>query len=95
MFPLVFVNRFGLPIVNEFKSDTVRAIDPETGEWVRLFHPRTQAWDDHFEWVSQGTEVQGKTPIGRATVMALQMNHSAIVLSRRRWVQVGWHPPRD
>jgi hypothetical protein len=73
----------------------VSAIDLETGDLVGLFHPRTQVWYEHFEWVLEGTEVQGKTPIGRATVMALQMNHGAIVLSRRRWVQVGWHPPRD
>ena len=80
---------------NEFKSDTVSAIDLDTGQLVRLFHPRTQIWDDHFEWVLEGTKIQGRTPIGRATVMALQMNHSAIVLSRRRWVMVGWHPPKD
>ena len=80
---------------NEFKSDTVNAIDLETGDLVRLFHPRTQVWHEHFEWVLEGTEVRGKTASGRVTVMALQMNRLAIVLSRRRWVQVGWHPPRD
>jgi hypothetical protein len=35
------------------------------------------------------------TPDGRATVLALQMNHPIIVATRRLWVSVGWWPPSD
>lgn len=78
---------------NEFKGSTTTARDPLTDENVPLFHPRTQRWSDHFAWDASGTHVIGLTPIGRATVMALNMNNEVIVDARRRWVSVGWHPP--
>lgn len=34
---------------NEFKSNTTEAIDGLTGEIVRLFNPRHQVWQSHFE----------------------------------------------
>jgi hypothetical protein len=33
--------------------------------------------------------------VGRATVLALQMNHPDVVSVRQMWVTVGWHPPAD
>jgi hypothetical protein len=36
-----------------------------------------------------GSHIIGLTPTGRATVVALNMNHSVMVEARRRWVQVG------
>ena len=35
----------------------------------------------------------GLTAVGRATIVALNMNNAVIVYARRRWVSVGWHPP--
>jgi hypothetical protein len=78
---------------NEFKSDQVSAFDPLTGQEEPLFHPRTQQWAEHFRWSSDGTQVEGLTAIGRATVLALRMNRPPIVSARRRWVWGGWHPP--
>ena len=78
---------------NEFKSDTVMGMDSTSESPEKLFHPRSQAWSDHFEWNPLGTELQGKTGVGRVTIAALRMNHDAIVAARRRWVTVGWHPP--
>jgi HNH endonuclease len=80
---------------NEFKSDLTAAIDPLTGDLVPLFNPREQNWAEHFAWSEDGTRVVGQTAIGRATVLALQMNRAMIVVARRRWVAVGWHPPED
>jgi 5-methylcytosine-specific restriction endonuclease McrA len=80
---------------NEFKSTLTEAVDPLTGETVPLFHPRQQSWADHFAWSEDCTWLGGKTPVGRATVLALQMNRPVIVVARRRWVSVGWHPPTD
>jgi 5-methylcytosine-specific restriction endonuclease McrA len=34
---------------NVHKGTNLTAIDPMTRDLVRLFNPRTQAWDDHFE----------------------------------------------
>jgi hypothetical protein len=71
------------------------APDPDTGTWVTFFNPRLQQWHEHFEWVEEGTVVRGKTPQGRATVIALHMNDSFRVATRRLWVLAGWHPPAD
>src|SRR5688572_29295041 len=35
---------------NDFKRDQIAGIDPETGETVALFNPRTQIWSEHFVW---------------------------------------------
>lgn len=80
---------------NEFKADAANAVDPVTGEVVPLFNPRTQRWDDHFGWSADATRVEGSTPIGRATVIALRMNHPTIVAARARWARIGWHPPGE
>lgn len=79
---------------NEFKADATHAVDPVTAELVPLFHPRTQAWSEHFAWSADTTRVDGVTPTGRATVLALRMNQPLIVTARGRWARVGWHPPR-
>jgi hypothetical protein len=39
--------------------------------------------------------ILGKTPCGRATIEALQLNNDTAVEVRREWVSVGWHPPKD
>jgi len=78
---------------NEFKGSQVEATDPLTGERVFLFHPRQQSWRQHFCWSDDDSEIIGLTPTGRATILALNMNHPDIVEARRRWIRVGWHPP--
>jgi hypothetical protein len=82
-------------LCNNFKADQVSARDPETGRDTALFNPRQQSWADHFLWTEDGTKIQGRTPCGRATVLALQLNNIVAVTVRRYWVQAGWHPPRD
>jgi hypothetical protein len=80
---------------NEFKGAQVEAQDPLTSLRMPLFHPRRQLWRNHFCWSDDGSSIIGLTPIGRATVVALNLNHPLIVEARRRWVRVGWHPPQD
>jgi len=79
---------------NEFKGAQVASKDPLTGRRVHLFHPQQQLWSEHFCWSEDGTNIIGLTPVGRATVVALNLNHPIIVEARRRWVRVGWHPPQ-
>ncbi len=80
---------------NEFKGVKTHAVDPETGQLVALFNPRTQIWTEHFTWVNGGTHIAGITPTGRATVMALRLNNENVVEARAIWVESGWHPPTD
>ena len=55
------------------KGSNIAGLDPETGELTALFNPRTDGWSDHFAW--DGILMRGKTAIGRATVMVLDINH--------------------
>jgi hypothetical protein len=80
---------------NGFKLDFQSGIDPDTSQEAPLFNPRTQTWTDHFQWSDDGLRLIGLTTTGRATITRLQMNRDAVVNSRRRWVEVGWHPPHD
>lgn len=84
------------PLCNGYKSDKTTAVDPETGEVVKLFNPRTQDWFEHFQWTEDGLRVVGRTPTGRATVAALHLSDDpdALVV-RSYWVLAGWHPPED
>lgn len=66
---------------NLYKGPNQSAYDPETNQLVRLFHPRTDRWSDHFRW--QESVVVGITPIGRATVQLLEMNDPLRVELRR------------
>ena len=78
---------------NEFKGNKIEALDSQTGKLTPLFDPRRQDWYDHFYWDETGVRILDKTPIGRVTIAALNMNHELIVKARRRWVAAGWHPP--
>ena len=78
---------------NEFKGSTTVAQDPLSDEFVPLYSPRQQNWDDHFQWDESGAIIVGLSAVGRATIIALNMNNPVIVDARRRWVSVGWHPP--
>jgi 5-methylcytosine-specific restriction endonuclease McrA len=78
---------------NEFKGAVIRSQDPLTTELVWLYNPRLQSWDEHFAWDASGTHLIGLTPVGRVTILILQMNNEIILNARRRWVNAGWHPP--
>jgi len=83
------------PICNAYKGSKVELIDSITGETVTLFNPRTQVWAEHFQWAENGTQVIGKTQIGRATVAALHLDNDLDTIEvRSYWVQAGWHPPK-
>lgn len=57
---------------NHHKGPNLTGIDPETGQIIPLFNPRTQLWNEHF--ALEGMEVVGLTPTGRTTVRVLAMN---------------------
>ncbi len=80
---------------NKHKAARVVFPDPDTGELVRLFSPRYQAWKDHFSWSEDGLQIIALTQIGAATVAALNLNREVLVIARERWIQAGWHPPTD
>ena len=77
------------PTCNRHKAARLHALDPATGERSPLFHPVRDAWEDHFEWRDGATIIAGRTPAGRTTIVALQMNRPVMVELRRYWVATG------
>lgn len=57
------------------KSSDLTGFDPLAKTLTPLFHPRADSWDDHFRW--EGAKIVGLTPVGRTTVVVLQLNSSA------------------
>jgi 5-methylcytosine-specific restriction endonuclease McrA len=82
-------------LCNGYKRSQIEAIDPQSNKKVTLFNPRFQKWSKHFEWSESGTHIIGRTPQGRATVVALQLNNQVAITVRRNWVSAGWHPPAE
>ena len=72
------------PHCNAYKWAYIDGEDPVSGQTITLFNPRTQTWEDHFQWSGQRPfEIEGITARGRATVVRLQMNHPDLVSIRR------------
>lgn len=62
--------------------------DPETGQLVRLFHPRRDEWSRHFQW-AQNWQLMGLTATGRATIRALRINRSKAIRIRQLLDRLG------
>jgi hypothetical protein len=82
-------------LCNSFKASQTEFTDPVSGALVRFFDPRRQSWADHFSWSDDGTRILGRTPCGRATILALRLNNWIALTVRRQWVSAGWHPPAE
>ncbi len=75
---------------NLSKGPNLIGIDPRARAFVRLFHPRRMKWERHFQW--DGPRIIGCTPIGRATVAVLQMNHPDRIDVRQALIREGIFP---
>jgi 5-methylcytosine-specific restriction endonuclease McrA len=78
---------------NNKKYDKTHAIDPVSKELVPIFHPRKDSWHEHFAWSPDCLTPIGMTPIGRATIEALDLNRAGVVNLRRMLFRDGLHPP--
>ena len=65
---------------NAHKGPNIAGFDEVTGQVVRLFHPRMDAWEEHFR--ISGAVIQGRTAVGRVTVAVLAMNDADRLLIR-------------
>ena len=82
------------PVCNAYKGTQTHGTDSLSQRKVPLFNPRRQSWKRHFKLVN-GIEIVGKTAVGRATVIALQMNNRLAVTVRQNWFIAGWYPPKN
>jgi len=81
------------PSCNLRKANRLASVDTETNTLVSLFHPRIDHWPTHFRW--DGYRLVGQTPIGRATVAALDLNHSRRIQIRQVEESFDLFPPTD
>ena len=78
---------------NGAKYNKITAFDPITSRTVPLFHPRQHPWRDHFAWNPVCTHLIGLSPIGRATIVSLQLNRLELLNLRSVLYAIGEHPP--
>jgi hypothetical protein len=57
---------------NRHKGPNIAGRDPVSGEIVRLFDPRRDAWAEHFVW--REAELTARTAIGQVTIQVLAIN---------------------
>jgi HNH endonuclease len=72
---------------NRSKGPNIAGLDPDTGEIVRLFHPRTDNWTEHFVW--DGPELKALTQIGRVTIAVLMINDPEVIALRKALQEEG------
>lgn len=79
------------PGCNLRKSDRIDATDPESGTIIKLFHPRSQVWAEHFSW--DDYHVVGLSATGRATIVALELNAERRIRIRQAEQMFALFPP--
>jgi hypothetical protein len=75
---------------NLHKGPNLSGRDTLTGKVVRLFNPRRQSWNRHFEW--RGALLVGRTQTGRATIAVLDINDPQRVKLRKILIEHGDWP---
>lgn len=78
---------------NSHKYTAVLAIDPASGNEVSLYNPRQDDWKEHFVWNDDFSLVIGISPVGRATIIKLQLNRLGVANLRKALSILGEHPP--
>lgn len=75
------------PACNWLKGPNLTGIEPETKTITPLFHPRRDAWTEHFSFA--GARIVGVTPAGRTTVALLDMNDPERLRVRSLLLEIG------
>jgi hypothetical protein len=75
---------------NLHKGPNLSGIDPDSGALTRLFHPRRDVWEEHFQW--RGPTLVGLTDVGRTTVVVLAMNAPELLADRVARMEEGLFP---
>lgn len=75
---------------NRFKGSDIASLDPQTGNLVALYHPRTDRWEEHFQ-IENGI-LRPLTAVARATERLLKLNFPVRVEIRRKLAVMGRYP---
>jgi hypothetical protein len=77
---------------NLYKAAHTSGHDATQDARVRLFNPREDRWDEHFQVDLENGDILGISPVGRATVFRLRMNHAGQASARQQWMRLGLFP---
>ena len=77
---------------NLYKGSAIAVGEEGSPHAIRLFHPRQEVWEEHFEWDALSETIRGKTPTGRATVQQLRFNSDFQRRARQLWLQMSLFP---
>lgn len=76
---------------NSYKGPNVAALDPLTGNATKLYNPREQQWEKHFELLEEA-RINGLSPEGRATIEVLRINLEHRILQRQIAIKLDEYP---
>jgi len=89
--PTVLENlAFACAYCNRQKGSDVGSTAKATGEFVRLFNPRTDFWSAHFRLV--GVRFAWRTAVGEATIRLLKLNDPLRIEERQTLKRNGKYP---
>lgn len=75
---------------NRYKGYNIGSFDPESGDLVPFFNPRTQTWSTHFRL--EGAFIRPLTPEGRVTVKMFHFNEIDRIEERERLLVLNLYP---
>jgi hypothetical protein len=78
---------------NAHKGPNIAGIDPKGEQLTALFNPRRHKWQRHFRY--RGTQLIGRTAVGRTTIEVLNMNGAYLQQLRRELLEEGLFAPTD
>lgn len=81
---------YACAVCNLQKGSDLGSILWRTGELVRFFNPRSDAWFEHF--VLEGALIAGQTNIGQVTARILEFNNEPQLAARRALALRGLYP---
>jgi hypothetical protein len=78
---------YACPHCNQNKGSDIASYSNDD-EIVRLFNPRIDFWNEHFEVLSDGT-ITSLSSIGEATINTLRFNQSERMIFRKSLIEIG------
>jgi len=78
---------YACPICNANKGTDIGTVLEQDERFTPFFNPRKHNWSDHF-FLENGF-IQGKTPVGLATIKILNFNKMERVLERLELMEAG------
>src|SRR5262245_59727310 len=71
------------------KASHLSGVDESTKLEPRIFDPRHDRWEEHFQLHWETGSLLGITVTGRATIWRLQINSDVQLAARRQWIRLG------